>query len=160
MADLKLFTDGSVNTRSKIGYGAYLVVTEDGLPLDILKKQVKLKVFEDTTSTRLELQTLLWALNEIQAQGNKVVVYTDSRNILGLPGRRYRLEKNDYRSKNNRQLTNSDLYQEFFRLTGHLNCEFVKVEGHQRSDQKDDIARIFTLVDRASRKTVRGDNRK
>lgn len=157
MGEYKLFTDGSVNTRSKIGYGAYLVVIEGELSFDLLRKQVKVKIFEDTTSTKLELQTLLWALNDIQVLGNKVVVYTDSQNILGLPGRRDQIEQNNYRSKNNRQLNNADLYQEFFRLTGQLNCAFVKVDGHQRSDQKDDIAGIFTLVDRASRNAVRGD---
>ncbi len=29
-----LFTDGSVNTQSNIGYGAYLAVSERGLSLD------------------------------------------------------------------------------------------------------------------------------
>jgi ribonuclease HI len=159
MGEYKLFTDGSVNTRSKVGYGAYLLVVENGQSLDLLKKQIKVKVFEDTTSTKLELKTLLWALNDIQALGNKVIVYTDSQNILGLPGRRGRFEQNNYRSKNNRLFNNFELYQEFYKITNQMDCEFVKVEGHQRSDHKDEIARLFTLVDRASRNEVRGDHR-
>jgi hypothetical protein len=39
-----------------------------------------------------------------------------------------------------------------------LNCELVKVRGHQVSNQKDDIDRLFTLVDRASRRALREDN--
>lgn len=155
MTELKIFTDGSVNTKSKTGCGAYLVVPEGEIRFDTLKGRIRIKAFEDTTSAKLELQTLLWALNEIQALENKVVVYTDSQNILGLMGRRGRFEQNDYRSKNNRRLNNFELYQEFYRLTDQLNCEFVKVEGHQRLSQKDEIARIFTLVDRASRNALR-----
>jgi len=32
------------------------------------------------------------------------------------------------------------------------------VRGHQLLNQKDDIDRLFTLVDRASRTALRGDN--
>ena len=154
-----IFTDGSVNTHSNIGYGAYLSVSERGLSLDSLRPRVKVRRFEHTSSTKLELQTLLWALGDIQALGSKVVVYTDSQNIMGLQGRRDRFEQNDYRSKKNKRLKNYELYQEFYRMTDQLDCEFVKVCGHQVSKQKDDIDRIFTLVDRASRNALRGDNR-
>ena len=154
-----LLTDGSVNTQSKIGYGAYLAVSDRGLSLDSLRACVKVRRFKHTSSTKLELQTLLWALSDIQTLGSRVIVYTDSQNIMGLQGRRDRFEQNDYRSKKNKRLNNYELYQEFYRMTDQLDCEFVKVRGHQVSNQKDDIDRLFTLVDRASRKALRGDNR-
>ena len=153
-----LFTDGSVDTQSKIGYGAYLAVSEHGLSLDSLRECVKVRRFEHTSSTKLELQTLLWALKDIQTLESKVTVYTDSQNIMGLPGRRERFEQNSYRSKKGRLLNNYELYQEFYRMTDQLKCRFVKVRGHQVSSQKDDIDRLFTLVDRASRNALRGDN--
>jgi hypothetical protein len=78
---------------------------------------------------------------------------------MGLQGRRDRFEQNDYRSKKNRRLNNYELYQEFYRITDPLDCDFVKVRGHQVSNQKDDIDKIFTLVDRASRNALRGDDR-
>ncbi len=159
MDELMLLTDGSVNTQSNIGYGAYLAVSEHGLSLDSLMTRVKVRRFEHTSSTKLELQTLLWALSDIQALGRKVIVYTDSQNIMGLQGRRERFEQNDYRSKKNRRLNNYELYQDFYRMTDQLNCIFVKVRGHQVSNQKDEIDRLFTLVDRASRDALRGDNR-
>jgi len=158
MDKLILLTDGSVNTRSKIGYGAYLAVSERELSLDSLKDRVKVQRFEHTSSTKLELQTLLWALSDIQALARRVMVYTDSQNIMGLPKRRDRFEKNDYQSKKNLRLNNDELYQEFFKMTDLLGCEFVKVRGHQVSNQKDDIDRLFTLVDRAARKALREDN--
>jgi len=160
MNELMLFTDGSVNTHLNIGYGAYLAVCERGLSLDLLRARVKVRRFEQTSSTKLELQTLLWALDDIQILGNRVIVYTDSQNIMGLPGRRERFEKNDYRSKKNRRLNNYKLYQTFYKMTDQLDCDFVKVLGHQASKKKDDMARIFTLVDRASRNALREDIRK
>ena len=159
MVELMLFTDGSVDTQSNIGYGAYLVAPKVRLSLDSLKSRVKVKAFEHTSSSKLELQTLLWALSEIQALANKVIVYTDSQNIMGLQARRDRLMRKDYRSRNHRRLNNYELYQEFYIMTDQMDCEFVKISGHQVSNQKDDIDRLFTLVDRASRRALRGDNR-
>jgi len=159
MDELKLFTDGSVGAQSNIGYGAYLVVSDCGPSLDTLRSRVKVRRFENTSSAKLELQTLLWALSDIQELGSRVIVYTDSQNIMGLPGRRNRLEENEYRSKKNRRLRNDELYQEFYRMTDQMDCEFVKVRGHQVSNQKDDIDRLFTLVDKASRNALRRDNR-
>jgi ribonuclease HI len=153
-----LVTDVSVNTQSKIGYGAYLAVSKSGLQLDSLRECVKVRRFEHTSSTKLELQTLLWALKKTQTLGSKVTVYTDSQNIIGLPGRRERFEQNSYRSKKGKHLNNYELYQEFYRMTDQLDCKFIKVRGHQVSNQKDDIDRLFTLVDRASRNALRGDS--
>ena len=157
MEELMLFTDGSVNPHSNIGYGAYLSVPGGELSLGSLRTSVKLRAFENTSSTKLELQTLLWALSDIQALASRVIVYTDSQNIMSLKSRRDRFEQNDYRSKNDKRLDNYELYQEFYRMTDQLDCEFVKVRGHQVSNKKDDIDRLFTLVDRASRNAMRGN---
>ncbi|MBU4264017.1 MAG: ribonuclease H [Proteobacteria bacterium] len=159
MDELLLFMDGSVNTQAKIGYGAYLAVSERGLSLELLGMRVQVRRFEQTSSTKLELQTLLWAIGDIQALGRKVIVYTDSQNIMGLEGRRDRFEQNDYRSRKNKRFNNYELYQEFYRMTDQLDCELVKVRGHKKSNQKDDIDRLFTLVDRAARNALRGDSR-
>jgi len=160
MQKLNLFTDGSINTQSNIGYGAYLAVSELRFSVDLLRSRVKVKRFEHTSSTRLELQTLLWALSDIQASQSKVIVYTDSQNIMGLKGRRERFEQNNYRSRKNKLLNNYELYQEFYRMIDLVDCTFVKVHGHRASRQKDAIDRLFTLVDRASRNALRNDNPK
>ena len=155
MKDLMLFTDGSVNAQSKVGYGAYLAVEGIHQSLDSFLRRVKVRRFAPTSSTKLELQTLLWALREIHAIGKVVTVYTDSHNITGLPDRRQRIERNNYCSKKNQPLKNGDLYRAFFRMTDKLNCEFVKVQGHRPSNQKDHTDRIFSLVDKASRNALR-----
>ena len=155
MTALKLFTDVSVNPQSKIGYGAYLSLPPEPISFESLKMRVKVKRFEQTSSTKLELQTLLWALTSIQSFGKKVVVYTDSQNIIGLPRRRSRFEQNNYRSKKNKRINNYKLYQAFFQLLDQFDCEFVKLQGHKVSHQKDELDKLFALVDRASRKALR-----
>ncbi len=146
-----LLSDCSVDPKSNVGYGAYLFIEDIKNSLEELKSKVKLKRFENTTSTKLELQTLLWALNEIEYLNFEVIVFTDSQNILSLPKRRIRFEKNNYKSKRNKLLANSALYQEFFRITDRMNCTFVKVQGHKPSKYKDGI-------DKASRSALRNDN--
>ena len=152
---MKLFTDGSVNPQQKVGYGAYLLVTDKNV---VLESRIKTKRFEQTSSTKLELQTLLWALDDLLALDDidhEVMIYTDSQNIIGLPRRRDGFEKNNYRTKANKCIANHELYREFYRVTDKLECEFIKVKGHKKSHQKDEIDRIFTLVDRASRLALR-----
>jgi ribonuclease HI len=159
MPHLQVFTDGSVNTRLKVGYGAYLVVVDKCTSIDSLKDKVKIKRFEQTSSTKLELQTLLWALNEIIVLVDEdditLTIYTDSQNIIGLPSRRISLEQSHYYSSKNKRLNNYELYQEFYRLTSSIKCKLVKLVGHQVSSNKNYIDRLFELVDKGSRRALR-----
>lgn len=155
MRERILLTDGSVDPQSKFGYGAYLSIPEPELSLDELKPRIKIRRFEQTSSTKLELQTLIWALKDQPQSADKLMIYTDSQNIIGLMDRRQRLEQSNYRTKNNKRLKHAELYQDFFRLTDHLSCEFVKLRGHQATQYKADIDQLFTLVDRAARKALR-----
>jgi len=157
MNKLLLFTDGSVNVQTKVGYGASLTISENELSLRNFESQVKVKRFENTSSSKLELQTLLWALHQIQSN-QELIVHTDSQTIIDLLDRRERLEKNNYRSKKNISLNNGDLYKEFFQTIDKLHCEFIKIRGHQPTKNKNEIERIFALVDKASRKALRKSN--
>ena len=157
MGEMQLFTDGSVNAQTKIGYGAYLAVFDGGVSLDALRSRVKVRRFEHTSSTKLELQTLLWALNEIQPFGGKVMVYTDAQNIMTLKKRRVRHEESGYHSKRHRRINHYLLYQEFYRVMDRLNCVFVKMRGHLPSNQRNSVDQLFSLVDRASREALRAD---
>ncbi|WP_346860544.1 RNase H family protein [uncultured Draconibacterium sp.] len=155
MDKLCVFTDGSVHVQSKIGYGACLFAIESELNIEILKQRVRTKRFENTSSTKLELQTLLWALSEIEKGEYTVLIYTDSQNITQLLDRRYRLEENNFCSKSGKPLKNAELYNQFYTIFDALNCELVKVKGHQPSRYKNEIEQIFSLVDKASRKALR-----
>jgi ribonuclease HI len=101
----------------------------------------------------------LWALSETKLPGHTLAVYTDSQNIVSLPDRRERYQQSDFREKNNKPLNNADLYREFYRLTEQLDCTFIKVNGHQRKKEQDEIGRIFTLVDRMARHALRNEKK-
>jgi ribonuclease HI len=102
---------------------------------------------------------LLWVLHEIIKLTNpnemNVTIYTDSQNIINLPNRQARLERSNYFSSKNKRLNDYELYQQFYHLTSKLDCRLVKVIGHRNSSSKDQIDKLFALVDKASRKALR-----
>jgi ribonuclease HI len=158
-----LFTDGSVDTNTRIGFGAYLVVDNtETAPAD-LKATVRVKRFEETSSTILELQTLLWAMDDAvllrTEKRPRVTAYSDSQNIQGLLARRSSLEARKYFSRNGRQLNSADLYRQFFTMVDERDCHIIKLDGHKPGRSKNDIDRLFSLVDKASRLALRQFNR-
>lgn len=155
MKKIKLFTDSSLNPQSKIGFGAYLFLDEENISFEEMKKNIKIKRFENTSSTKLELQTFLWALDEINDKNIIIEVYTDCQNIVGLKDRREKLEKNDFHSSSRKLMSNHVLYKEFFEKTDKLNIILTKVKGHKKNSLKDEIDTIFNLVDKASRNALR-----
>lgn len=156
MKKIKLFTDSSVNPQEKIGFGSFLLLNNDETKaFEDLKKDIKLKRFENTSSTKLELQTLLWALDEIVDKNIIIEVYTDCQNIIGLENRREKLEKNHFHSSSGKLMNNHELYKKFFEKIDELNLTFIKVKGHKKNSLKDEIDNIFNLVDRASRNALR-----
>lgn len=155
MKNIKLFTDSSVNPQEKIGFGSFLIIEDENLSFENLKKTIKTKKFENTSSTKLELQTLLWALDEIENKNYLIEVYTDCQNIINLKDRREKLEKNEYKSSQGKLINNHELYKLFFEKSDKLDLVFIKVKGHKKNSLKDEIDTIFNLVDKASRNALR-----
>jgi ribonuclease HI len=175
MVHLHLFIDGSVDTRSKVGVGAYLLLSDTHAPLDSLLERVKLKQFDNTSSTKLELQTLLWALDaEELGEDHILTIYTDSQNIISLPDRQTRLESSNYISRKNTPLANTELYKAFYQLSDDRSRSLknsssnsstdaetsnkyilVKLKGHKALSEKDKFDQLFSLVDRAARRGLR-----
>ena len=155
MKKIKLFTDSSVNPQEKIGFGAFLFLDEKNISLEEMKKNIIIKRFQNTSSTKLELQTLLWSLKEIKNKDVIIEVYTDCQNIIGLQNRREKLEKNNFHSSSGKLMNNHELYKDFFEKTDKLNLIFIKVKGHKKNSLKDEIDTIFNLVDKASRNALR-----
>ena len=150
---LMLFTDGSVHSQFRIGYGAYLACEDLNEDLDVLRSAIKIRRFENTSSSRLELQTILWAMSELKT--GAIEIFTDSESVLGLQSRRLKLEKNDYVSSSGKLLKNHDLYREYFMLSDILSLELIQVKGHKPSSRKNSVDSVFSLVDRAARKALR-----
>ena len=152
---LFLFTDASVDPKTGIGYGAYLLLHEFELEAPLPKLKIRVKRFEDTTSSKLELETFLWGLSEIPRYNLKIVAYTDSQNIISLKDREQRIKMNNYLTKKNTLIKNHELYKKFYEVTDFYDCDIIKVKGHKKSEDKNEVDRYFTLVDRASREALR-----
>ncbi|XPV69761.1 MAG: RNase H family protein [Halarcobacter sp.] len=150
MNKIKLFCDGSVNPQKKTGFAAYFIYDKN-----LTCQNINLKKFENTSSTKLELEALLWALEDETLKNKQITVYTDCQNILGLFNRKEKLEKNSYLTSTGKTVKNHELYKEFFTQCDKLDICFEKVEGHKKSSLKNEIDNLFNLVDKASRKALR-----
>ncbi len=85
----------------------------------------------------------------------KIIVYTDCQNILTLLDRKKSLEKNNYFTKSGKKIRNYKLYKDFYRQNEKLSLCFKKVKGHKKTELKDEVDKLFNLVDKASRRALR-----
>ncbi len=168
MDSIALFTDVSLNPGRRLGVGACLAVPfaslqtqPGGIKRADIAKRLEKRRFEDTSSTKLELQTALWALancgKKIKiCKPRKLHLFTDSSCVAGLIRRRQRLESNDFLSRKTKQLLkNAALYREFYECCDKFDFEVTKVAGHVRGSSLDTIQSFFSCVDRESRKELR-----
>ena len=149
--------------------GAYLLVPAPFLelsPQNIERSEIAgrllIRRFEGTSSTRLEVQTVLWALedyqNGVKSPGlEKIQIYSDSQCVAGLLRRRIGLEINGLPGQStNRPLKNISLYRKFYEFYNEMGFEVIKVAGHSRSCSHNTIHRIFSIVDKEVRKALKG----
>ena len=164
MKDFVLLTDASVDPILKLGVGACLVLPASFLdvPFPEIKKseitgRIALRRFEAASSTRLELETVLWALGEQRKRSKgRLDLYTDSQCIAGLLKRKRGLLAGDFLSRTtNRPLRNAPLYRRFYAFHDERVFRVLHVDGHSRAGERDAAHRIFSLVDRAARRALK-----
>ena len=164
MKSYSIFTDVSLNPKIKKGLGAYLILPSRYLELSLseieqlyLIKLMKFKAFDSTSSTKLEVETVIWAINDILSIHQNDIpselhLYTDSQCVAGLLGRRQKLEQNKFTSKATKlPLIQADLYKEFYKLYDAIRFDITKVTGHSKSFTQDTKHRIFSYLDKAVR---------
>ncbi|NVN92757.1 MAG: ribonuclease H [Desulfuromonadales bacterium] len=164
-----LFTDVSVNPQRHMGVGACLLVPVSFLdrdPQQVERTEVFAKLrfrrFEETSSTKLEVQTVLWALGEYRAEFGSVDpgtlrVYTDSQCVAGLLGRRAGLEGTSYIARRSAHaLRNATLYRAFFAAHDDIGFTLFKVAGHARARSHTTVQRVFAHVDQGVRRELSG----
>ena len=164
IGDFALFTDVSVSPGLKLGVGAYVMMPASFLEASSgvigrpqITGRLKVRRFEGTSSTRLELQTVLWALTENRrGLHGSLTIYSDSQSVLGLIKRKPRLLAGGFRSKKtNRELGNASLYRQFYELHDELGFHVIKMDGHSASRGHDAAHRIFSFVDKEARKALK-----
>lgn len=168
-----IFIDSSYNPDRKLGVGGFLCIPN--CPDEVLANKnaleelyspdaVKTRIVEHTTNTRLELQTLLWALESLKldtetktsGEMGPITVYTDCCTAVDLLRRRKRLESVRYLSKRKGTiLGNADIYKSIFTLCDQLSPKLVWIKGHTPGKDRVGIQRIFSEVDRLVRSLLR-----
>lgn len=167
MSSHVLFTDVSVNPQSRLGVGVCLLLPIqflnthcDAIDRAELSSNCFSRRFTDTSSTLLELQTVIWGLSLYKDKVAKPLrvdlqLYTDSQSVVGLSRRRESLESNGYHSlRTGLPLANASLYRDFFIISDELGFEVVKIVGHSRASAHDSLKRIFSVVDRCARREL------
>ncbi len=161
--NLLIFTDASLNPRTGTGMSGCLLLKPKDRPSTkkISHLPVKTKLFKNTNSARLELSSIILALNTVKKTFDaihefEITVYTDCKIACDLPSRRNRLEKSNYKSKSTtKPLNNADLYLEFFELFDELKPNLIWVKGHKARKDKNQIDLIFSHVDKTTRRMLR-----
>lgn len=164
MHNLALFVDGSVNPQSSIGGGACLFIEETVLikttALQLTKaftSRIKTQRFAQTSSTKLELEALLWALS-LAPKAATLTVYTDCQNIMRLPQRKQHLQAKNFCNKKGEKLPLASLYQLFYKQHDLLGFDLVKLKGHKPQAEKSLLDSVFSLVDNKARTACREYN--
>ena len=132
---IEIYTDGACSGNP--GPGGYGV---------IMKYKTQRKEFSQgyrlTTNNRMELLSVIIALESIKKEDCEVIVYSDSKYVLDSInlGWVYSWQKNGFKNK-----ANSDLWKRFLIIHKKYNVKYIWVKGHasnQENNRCDELAVI------------------
>lgn len=148
MEKFKIYTDGSCNTKHRVGGWAAIVFYQN--------EKILLKgTVEQTNHNRMELQAVIEAVKYAQSVGessDRLVVYSDSQYVVNIPQRMYKLAKNNFLTRKNTTIRNADMVKQLIHLIQTSNIVFTKVTAHLKKSASENYNRE---VDMISRKLVR-----
>ena len=118
--EVVVYTDGSAKGNpGKGGYGVVMIFGNH-------RKELS-GGFELTTNNRMELLSVIVALESLKKQNISVVVYSDSKYVVNAVEKNwlFNWEKNKFSKKKN-----SDLWIRFLNVYRKYNVRFIWVKGH------------------------------
>ena len=131
--EVVVYTDGSAKGNpGKGGYGAVMIFGNH-------RKELS-GGFELTTNNRMELLSVIVALESLKKQNISVVVYSDSKYVVNAIEKNWLFswEKNNFSKKKN-----SDLWIRFLNVYRKHSVRFVWVKGHsniKENERCDELA--------------------
>ncbi|OHB15599.1 MAG: ribonuclease HI [Candidatus Zambryskibacteria bacterium RIFOXYC1_FULL_39_10] len=143
-----IYTDGS--SRGNPGPGGYgAIIINDSKPeIRNLKSEI-IEIGgreEMTTNNRMEMKAVIEALKNV-SDNNDIEIYADSEYLIkGITIWIKNWQKNNWRTKDKREVMNRDLWEELLIETENKNIEWKKVlghSGHELNDRCDEIATSF-----------------
>ena len=117
---IKIYTDGA--SRGNPGPGGFGVVMLYGA----LRKEIE-EGFRLTTNNRMELLSVIVALESLKKEGTAVTVYSDSKYVVDSVELKWVFgwEKKHFKDKKN-----EDLWKRFLKIYRKHQVKFVWVKGH------------------------------
>jgi ribonuclease HI len=122
---ISIYTDGS--SRGNPGPGGYGVVMLYGS----LRKEMS-EGFRLTTNNRMELLSVIVALETLKKEESEVTIYSDSKYVVDS------VEKNwvfGWEKKNFKDKKNEDLWKRFLAIYRKHRVKFVWVKGHNTNKE-------------------------
>ena len=117
---ISIYTDGA--SRGNPGPGGFGVVMLFGA----LRKEIS-EGFKLTTNNRMELMSVIVALEAIKKEGTAVTIYSDSKYVVDSVELKWVF---GWEKKNFKDKKNPDLWIRFLKAYRQHNVKFVWVKGH------------------------------
>jgi ribonuclease HI len=124
---ITIFTDGS--SRGNPGPGGYGIIMESGQH----RKELYMG-FRKTTNNRMELMSVIVALESLKRHGEQVVVYSDSKYVVDAveKGWVFGWERVGFKGKKN-----ADLWKRFLEIYPKHNVKFKWIRGHNNHPENE-----------------------
>lgn len=124
MAKITIYTDGS--SRGNPGPGGWGAILISG------ERQKEISGgYKFTTNNRMELMSVICALEALKNNGHEITIYSDSQYVVNS------VEKGwvfNWIKKGKKDAKNMDLWLKFVSLYKKNNIKFVWVKGHANND--------------------------
>jgi len=117
---ISIFTDGS--SRGNPGPGGYGIILASGQH----RKELSMG-FRKTTNNRMELMSVIVALESLKRSGEQVLIYSDSKYVVDAveKGWLFEWERKGFRGKKN-----ADLWERFLEIYPKHHVRFKWIKGH------------------------------
>lgn len=124
---ITIYTDGA--SKGNPGPGGYGVVLISGHH----RKEIS-QGFRLTTNNRMELLSVIVALEALKNEGSSVIIYSDSKYVVDAveKGWIYNWKKNNFKGKRN-----SDLWVRFLKVYPRHKVKFVWIKGHNNNKENE-----------------------
>lgn len=138
---IQIYTDGS--SKGNPGPGGYGVVmlSEEGHRKELAQG------FRKTTNNRMELLSVIVALETIKTENALITIYSDSKYVVDAIEKKwvFKWEKNFFENKKN-----PDLWKRFLKIYRQQKVRFVWVKGHSNNVENERCDRLAVAAASAS----------
>ena len=120
MKTIKIYTDGSA--RGNPGPGGFGIILEYGEHIKEISQGFRL-----TTNNRMELLSIIVAIESIKDPNNRIFVFSDSKYVVDAINKKWLFS---WHTKGYKNKKNSDLWKRFLKTYSNKQISFYWAKGH------------------------------